>query len=218
MGKEEATVSPPKERFNRLPDADRERMVAAIEQTPPELLIRPFASAVAERAGADEKFVEELCFFLADWFALLSDNPSEYLERIVKFLAELPEEENRTQQEIETLQAQWRRIMSADATAGVTLKAFDILQRQANAYQKAQTTTEVRPIYRTDPRQAPKHAVLLHQLHIKYRTEFGEQTFHIAIDAWALHQLIEVLQRAVTKEQTLIDQKAYEYLGKVRDA
>ncbi len=218
MAIEAESSSTPKEQFNHLPDAERERLVASIEQTRPELFIRPFAAAVAKRASADEKAVEALCFFLAEWFALLSENPGEYLERIVEFFAEVPEGESRTSEEKETLRGQWRRIMKSDATVGVTLKAADLIQRQANAYQKARTTTEIRPIYLTDPKQGPQHAILLHQLHITYQTEYGANTFHIAIDAPSIGALIGVLQRALAKEQTLLDQEAYHYLGKSRDA
>src|SRR5215213_11187951 len=111
--KTDVSAPAPKEQFNRLPDADRERLVAAIEQTAPGLFVRPFGAAVARRAGADEKWVEALCLFLVDWFALLSENPTEYLERIVEFLAESSDESIRTAQEVETLRGQWRRIMQA---------------------------------------------------------------------------------------------------------
>jgi hypothetical protein len=210
-------VVSPKDQFNGLSDADRERLVAAIEQTAPDLLVHPFASAIAQRAGADAKFVEELCYFLAEWFALLSENPSEYLERIVEFLA-VPEATSESVEKLDTLRGQWRRVMQADATLGVTLKAFDILRRQANSYQKAVTTTEIRPIYLTDPTKAPKHAIVLHQLHVTYQTEYGAQTAHIAIDGPSVAALIGVLQRALTKEQTLIEHRSYDFLGKPKDA
>jgi hypothetical protein len=208
---------PPKDQFNGLSEADREQLVAAIEQTAPDLFVRPFASAVAQRAGADAKFVEELCFFLAEWFALLSENPREYLERIVEFLA-VPGGEPGKADESDTLRSQWRRVMQADATLGVTLKAFDVLRRQANAYQKAVTTTEIRPVYLTDPTKAPKHAIVLHQLHVTYHTEYGTQTAHIAIDGPSVVALMGVLERALTKEQTLIEQRAYDFLGKPQHA
>ena len=217
-GKDEAQQASPKDDFNRLEDANRERLVAALEQTPPELFVRPFAAAVAGRASAEMKSVEALCLFLMDWFAFLSENPTGYLDRIVDFLSQPPDGESHTPQETETLRGQWRRIMKADATVGVTLKAFDILRRQGNAYQKAATTTEIRPVYLMDPKEAPKHAILLHQLHVTYQTEYGTQTIHIAIDNMSIASLIGVLQRALIKEQTLIDQEAYDYLGKDRDA
>lgn len=210
--KNELPITLPKDRFNGLVDGDRERLVAALESTPPELFVRPFAAAVAHRAGSDAKFVEELLFFLAEWFALLSENPVEYLGRIVEFLAKPPEGEFRKGEELEVLQGQWRRVMTADATVGVTLKAFDLLRRQANAYQKAATTTEIRPVYLTDPTKAPQHAIVLHQLHVTYHTEYGAQTVHIAIDKASVAALIDVLQRALIKEQTLVDQKAYDFL------
>ena len=205
----------PKDQFNLLPDADRERLVAAFENTPPELFVRPFASAVAQRAATNPKFVEELCYFLAEWFTLLSENP-DYLERIVEFLA-VSAEGIPVTQDLESRRGQWRRLMQSDGTLGVTLKAFNILRRQANAYQKSVTTTEIRPVYLTDPTQAPKHAIVLHHLHITYQTEYGTQTVHVAIDGPAIVAMIEVLRRALTKENTLLDQKAYEYLGRTRD-
>lgn len=213
---EQVAATPPKERFNQLADADRERLVAAFEQTEPQLFVRPFATAVAQRAAADAKFVEELCLFLTEWFGWLSENPRDYLDRIAEFLAGTPE--GHTQQEVATLRDQWRRVMQADATLGVTLKAFDILRRQANAFQKAVTTTEIRPVYRTDPTLPPTHAIVLHQLHITYLTEFGAQTTHIAFDAQAIAALMSTLERALTKERTLVAQQAYHYLGKVTDA
>lgn len=206
---------PPKEQFNHLTDAERERLVAAIEQTAPELFVRPFASAVAQRAAVDAKFVEELCFFLAEWFVLLTENPGEWLDRIVEFLARPQQDEAHSEQELETLRGQWRRVMQADTTLGATLKAFDIMRRQANAFQKAAATTEIRPVYRTDPKLAPTHAIVLHQLHITYQTEYGLQTTHVAIDSQSIHTLMNVLERALTKERTLIAQDAYHFLGKV---
>jgi hypothetical protein len=210
--------SPPQEQFNRLADADRERLVAALEQVPPQLLIRPFAYAVAERAAADPKFVEALCFFLAEWFTLLNENSDHYLERIVDYLAVPPEGQSGPSQEFAALRSQWRRVMQADVTLGATLKAFEILRRQANSYDKAVMTTEIRPVYLTDPTKPPTHAILLHQLHITYHTEYGKQTSHIAMDSHSIAALINVLQRAITKEQTLVEQDAYHYLGKEPNA
>src|SRR5690606_14827158 len=135
----------------------------------------------------------------------------EFLSRIVEFLA-TPEGESGKSEELETLRGQWRRVMQADATLGVTLKAFDILRRQANAYQKAVTTTEIRPVYLIDPAKPPKHAIVLHQLHLTYQAEYGTQTAHIAIDGPSVVALIRVLQRALTKEPTLIEQRAYDFL------
>ena len=205
------TQIPPKNEFDALSDAERERVVAAIEQSPPELFVRPFAVAVAERAGTKAKFIEELCYFLAEWFSLLSESPASYLEGIVDFLSSKTDNS-------EMLRSHWRRILLADTTLGVTLKAFNILSRQANYYEKAVTTTEVRPVYLTDATDVPKHAIVLHQLHITYRTEFGKQTSHIGIDGRSIEELIQVLQRALTKERTLIEQPPYIFLGNAKDA
>lgn len=51
-----------------------------------------------------------------------------------------------------------------------------------------------------------------------YHTEYGTQTAHIAIDGPSVAALIGVLQRALIKEQTLIEQRAYDFLGKPKDA
>lgn len=210
---EQVETTPPARQFNDLADADRERLVAAFEHTEPQLFVRPFASAVAQHAIAGEKFVEELCFFLAEWFSLLSENPKAHLDRIAEFLAGPPV--GRSEHELSTLRGQWRRVMQADMTLGATLKAFYIWRRQANAYQSAATTTEIRPVYRSDVTLSPKHALVLHQLHISYLTEYGTQTTHVAMDSDSIAAMINTLERALVKEQTLIGQNAYHYLGKV---
>jgi hypothetical protein len=212
MGTQEESASM-KEQFNRLAVDARERLVSSIEQTPPQLLVERFSADVAQRSGMDAAWVQSLCSYLADWFSFLSDDPGAFFERIVMYLAEAPHEGSEEGNDA-SLQNHWRRIMKSDATLGVTLKAANILNRQANSFQKVRTTTEIRPVYFNNAEIPPTHAVLLHQLHITYQTEFGAQTVHIAVDAQSIVSLLDVLNRAITKEKALLEQKAYYYLGR----
>jgi hypothetical protein len=85
----------------------------------------------------------------------------------------------------------------------VTTKAFDILLGNEHNYSEARIFTDIRPVFTTDPSEAPVGAVVVHNLKIEYRKESSPQEFFIALDSQDLLKLRKVIDRAIAKESSV---------------
>ena len=194
----------------------RAALLTALRAVPPSLNVWQFAQSVAERAGLQAVDIHQFCMEFSGWFTLVSDD-SKFFQGIPNFLitglAEPPEELKGSDAE---LRDYIREILQCDRTLGVTLKANEVMWREERVYNSAAVTTEVRPIYGTDPLGIPESAVIIHQLRLSYRSVAGESSLFVAMNIDQLAALQRALERAIRKENTLVRAAAYQYLGKER--
>jgi hypothetical protein len=194
----------------------RTALLTALRAVAPSLNVWQFAQSVSERAGLEAGDVQQLCLEFSGWFTLVSDD-SKFFQGIPNYLitglAEPPEELKGSEAE---LRDYIREILQCDRTLGVTLKANEVMWREERVYNSAAVTTEVRPIYGTDPSGIPESAVIIHQLRLSYRSAVGESSLFVAMNIDQLAALQRALERAIRKENTLLRAAAYQYLGKER--
>lgn len=84
-------------------------------------------------------------------------------------------------------------------------KANDIATEYSNVYLNAKVVTDIRPVFGIDVTRLPKAAMILHNLHLHYRSDIegDHKDIFIALDSKDIKALKELLIRAEAKEKTL---------------
>lgn len=91
-----------------------------------------------------------------------------------------------------------------EAKALVTMgKAIDVMTEHAHVYQSARLMTDIRPIFRDEPDAKPTGAALIGLLVLNHTTNGRRQSIHVAMDRADLHELRTVVDRAITKMDSL---------------
>ena len=98
-----------------------------------------------------------------------------------------------------------RRIASLirhDAIA-TTAAAVDVLGEDERIFEGARTLTDIRPVFGVHPDQRPTAAIIVNTLKIDCFTARGPEEFYVSLDPDDLENLKEVLERAITKTETI---------------
>lgn len=82
-------------------------------------------------------------------------------------------------------------------------KGFSVLYDRDHVFLNARTLTDIRSVFGSDIKEPPKAAAIVHMLNIAYRQNDSEKNFYIAMDSQDVTALIEVLQRALAKTESL---------------
>ena len=93
-------------------------------------------------------------------------------------------------------------ILSVDAL-DLVARAHNVLLEHSQVYTTARIVTDIRPVFGEDVLVKPLSNVIVHMLSIVYRSAGRRENFVVALDEKDLDQLIDVLERAKTKERTL---------------
>jgi hypothetical protein len=105
---------------------------------------------------------------------------------------------------VNRLKARATTILSIRAL-DLVAKAHDVLLEHANAFSTSRVISDVRPVFGEDVGAQPMGAVLVHMLSIVYRNAGKRENFVVALDEKDIDRLLEVLERAKIKQQTLRD-------------
>lgn len=84
-----------------------------------------------------------------------------------------------------------------------TFKAMQLLSANANIYRDSKIFTDIRLLFEEDVESATRCGVILHQLKIEYSHNEEPKTLFICLDNEDLSGLIESLQRAIKKEESI---------------
>lgn len=82
-------------------------------------------------------------------------------------------------------------------------KATNLLLEQQTRLDSARMFTDARPIFDNDVSSPPVGVVVFHTLQIEYREGAASKTFYVAMDTTDVQILIDVLERAKTKAETI---------------
>jgi hypothetical protein len=84
----------------------------------------------------------------------------------------------------------------------IASKANSIMYEYGNVYYRARILTDIRPIFGDSP-DSIEAAVVIHNLRIHYHEGDVHKDFFVALDTQDIQKLIDVLQRAKTKAESL---------------
>lgn len=95
------------------------------------------------------------------------------------------------------------RLLRAEAIV-TTAAAADLLVQHEHPYRGARIISEIRPVFSQNVEEDPRAAVLIHTLQIGHWNADGSPDgLDIALDHADLHELHKVVERAMTKAETL---------------
>ncbi len=95
------------------------------------------------------------------------------------------------------------RMLACESSLGITGKAQDVMWGHGRVFRGANVVTQIRPIFSHDVSAPAKDAVLVHDLKIDYREDNAEGSWLVTLDSGRIRELMQVLERALKKEETI---------------
>lgn len=187
---------------------EREQLVKACEETGPAISLPEFARKVAAATSLEENRVDALLTGLGGVFTFAADDPSlrefarEYLISLVS--GQQPSDG--------TVKAHIGRLLACDHTLGLSSKAQGVMWGQGRVFQRAQTLSQVRPIFPSDVSSDAETAVIVHELRIDYREGGYESAWSVVLDRHQVANLIHILDRALQKETSIRNGQRFRFL------
>jgi hypothetical protein len=85
----------------------------------------------------------------------------------------------------------------------VSAKAVSVMSEQDKLFDKSRVLTDIRPVFGTQVDEAPKAALIVHNLAIHFYQHGEHQEFFMAMSENELQKLIDALERAKSKAKSL---------------
>jgi hypothetical protein len=82
-------------------------------------------------------------------------------------------------------------------------KAHDVLLEHSQIFTSARIVSDIRPVFGEKNEDPPTAAVIVHMLNMTYRSDSDTKDFVVALDTKDIQLLLDVLERAKTKTQSL---------------
>jgi hypothetical protein len=85
----------------------------------------------------------------------------------------------------------------------VSTKAEGLMYEYENIFSTARVVTDIRPVFGFDVEELPKAAVIIHTLSLHYYHEGNHREIRLALDEIDIDDIIEALERASKKAESL---------------
>jgi hypothetical protein len=124
---------------------------------------------------------------------------STYISDIIETLQE---DEETSEDAIARLKERLTRLLELERPKLIA-KANDVLTGQKPTYLSGRVFTDIRSVFTDDIEQSPQAAVVVQVLRLSYYKDRTPREFTIALDGKDVQQLIDILERAKKKAETL---------------
>ena len=94
------------------------------------------------------------------------------------------------------------RLLSIDRVELIA-KTYDLLTAHARTFIKARIISDIRPVFGESTETTPQTAIITHMLNITYHKDHDRREFVVALDTRDIQKLIDTLERAKAKTETL---------------
>ena len=195
--------------FGKQPLEARERLVVALERTPPTRDLGVLAASVGGEATVDAQLLTALLGWLGYWSATGDKRSVEEMAHSVS--GWLAASGDATGDPL-ALRGQLVRMLLAPSV-GITGKAQQVMWGHGKVFRDAHLATEIRPLFFQDVAARPENAVLIHDLRLDYMEGGQNGSISIAMDRQQLIRLQGILQRALQKEDSLRRHSQFNYLS-----
>jgi hypothetical protein len=195
--------------FVKLPALERRAFIAAIGKEKPTVNLAALGDRIAETSGLDsDKARRLLTLFVGLQIAreTLDLSPHEFVVEL-RHEMEIHEGINLKASDAMVFEQSAETLLSAEGTLALTSKAGMVMREHRNLYHKGRVLTDLRPVFGTDVDEVPAALVAIHTLKVTYSHvshamgDIGE--FFVALDRADVIKLIDVLGRALKKEDSL---------------
>jgi hypothetical protein len=197
----------------KIPNLSEEQIreiISVLESTPQQIIQRRVfdedtASRIQSTPSGDAKLITDALFGLYMGRAIARVSIPAYVEDIVQTLREDKNEATSWTQSEEIVNQFRQRLtdlLSVDALNIIT-KSYDVLVQHEHIFSEARVLTDVRPIFSESVEEPPLAAVIVHMLKIEYSQDDDHKQFFVALDTKDIQILIDALNRAQSKAESL---------------
>jgi hypothetical protein len=151
---------------------------------------------------ADLAAIKEALFPIYLGRANINVPASEYANDIAQSLKGTDAEWTHSEEVLDRLKERLSQLLSLDRPRLIA-KANDVLTEHERVYSKARIFSDIRPVFGESPEQSPEAAVIVHMLQIAYRQDGDRHEFIVALDTLDVQKLIDALERAKAKAESL---------------
>jgi len=185
-------------------DEQFEELFSALEAMPPRIrhytVFDDQTISPQSIAASDFSMIKGAVFPLLMAGANLPVSVSEYVDDVADAVNEMGEPLSATS--VGTLKERLNKLLAISSTQLVA-KAYDVLTEHGCTYSSSRVLSDIRPIFSDNVESLPKAAVTIHMLNMTHLKGGDARTFVVALDIKDLQELIDVLERAKKKNETL---------------
>ncbi len=179
-------------------------LVRVLREEPPTVLIQDLAEHVSEKTKIEDRKALGIILVLSNLYTVRS-RENIPVEDFVKDFQEAVTAEGLKPKNVswEEFNSYLTNVISFDQSIGLSSKAFDVMTEHAKVFGWSRILTDLRPVFKADPKQSPAAAVVVHTLQIGYREGGDTKEFYVAMDCSDIKKLQMSLERAILKEESL---------------
>jgi hypothetical protein len=195
----------PLARFIELTSSERRALLEALESEEITVNLGPLEDRVARTSGLDPDKTAQILELLVNFAGAresLGLSTEEFVTELHHAIDVLGKPEL-TPQDWPSFETDLISILSSDGSLTLTAKAAVIMREHGNVYFDGRVLTDLRPIFGGNVEESPVALVPVHTLKVLYRKDTGIRSFFVALDRSDVLGLIEILQRALKKEDAL---------------
>jgi len=189
-----------------LPEDEFQRLLANLENAPFTFdfkpVLRNVITSVEGMPAEDTAGVVDALFSLFIAHSISDKTSEQFIAAFSQALSESPSEELRSA--AESPERVTSRLVQLFGVGSISLaaKASSIMFDYDHVFYKARVLTDVRPVF-GDSAEEAKAVMIIHNLRIHYHQAEQHKDFFVALDAKDVQKLIDALERAKTKAETL---------------
>ncbi len=179
----------------------------ALRRASPGLVLPELVEQIASAVPYSDDDASKVIAVLASFYSLKLEKGLSFDKFFDELFGALKRTGNKDLQLSDEQASEFRKhleeLLSLDESLGVTTRALGVMVEHEHVWQSGRILTDLRPVFGADATEAPKAAVLIHNLRIAYRDGAHIKEFFVALDTEDLDQLRRVLERAFDKEASL---------------
>jgi len=191
--------------FVQLSTGEREVFIGAIERQQPTLSLDDLGEKLAAASGLDSNKIHGILEVLVSLHAAresLNLSLQEFIAELLHAMAVLDNPQLKPADK-SLFEASIGVLLAPDSPLALTSKALAVMNEHSNAYLAGRVLTDLRPVFGSSVEESPAALVAIHTLKISYRHNHDLSEFFVAMDNADIIELMDVLGRALKKEQAL---------------
>lgn len=195
-------------KIRRLDDESIQELLAALQKVPNTINTNSLSLAVAEQvdtiAASDVEEVVSALIFFYSYRNHFGAGSTDAARDIVRALEENDSGESKlSPEELATFEDRLARLLDVGRFHD-TARAGELLLENEHSLLEARIVTDLRPVFERDhPEAVPKGALVVHMLKIVFRADNTTKNFFVALDTNDVRELMEQLERADAKAESL---------------
>lgn len=189
-----------------LPENSFQELVTKLERVPLTLNARELlGEVVSDVSGIAPDNAEKIASALMSLYMVRANSDSattEAIDDIADTLENVEDKETSlTDEVLSNLKPRLAQLLEINSFV-VGTKAISMLQEHDNIFYRARVLTDIRPVFGVAP-NAIQAAVIVHNLRIHHHQEENHKDFYVTLDTQDVQTLIDILERAKVKAESL---------------